>query len=348
MTRIAFYALAVAALLGAVVPSAAAQRACQEKRDEGAGLLAGTASCREAQLPSPDANAPTRGEVPAGFISADKDDSEVQIQAGKRLRPSRTWGQHSLGVVVAAPLSEGPLSPLAELRGALPGTSLELSLTGVRWPTVPGGTGPRVIDWCRRRIPGRPCTQSEIETNHPGLIEEFLHVSGFRRPMVYHASVRAAYDEHEFLEETSLEGESRRLVPFTLNATLGRFWGATLLTINGRYERRFGDGDEIEVCTPVGVGTAERCTTARLGEPRSSSGSVITGQARRFLSASTAVNARAAYRLDDQAWSVEAPFYFIPDADGTLIAGIVPGWSSESDEFTVRLFVGQAFGLRAK
>jgi hypothetical protein len=48
--------------------------------------------CRTVELPSPDANAPVRGVVPAGFVTAGKDDSEVQIQAGKRLRPSRTWG----------------------------------------------------------------------------------------------------------------------------------------------------------------------------------------------------------------------------------------------------------------
>jgi hypothetical protein len=286
--------------------------------------------------------------VPAGFVSADKGDAEVQIQAGTQLSSSRTWGQRSLSAVATAPLSDDPLSPLAELRGALPGTSLELSFTGIRWPTVPRNTGRETLEWCRRRIPQKPCTQSEVETNHPGLVEEFLHVSGFRRPLVYQASVRAGYDEHSFVDETGLKEDSQRLVPFTFSGTLGRFWGPTLLTIHGRYERRFEDGDEIEICSPVGVGTAERCATVRLGEPESMSRTVVTGQARRFLSASSAVNARVAYRVNDEAWSVEAPFYFIPNADGALIAGVVPGWSSEDKDFTVRLFVGQTFGLRAK
>ncbi|HYJ78759.1 MAG TPA: hypothetical protein VEW03_04080 [Longimicrobiaceae bacterium] len=343
MPRILLPALVAVVLLGSAVPPAVAQ--CLRNRSTDTIVAQDTVSCRYLQLPSPDANA-VRGVVPAGFVTADKDDSEVQIQAGKRLRPHRWWGQLSLTATATAPLADGPLSPLAELRGALPGTALELSLTGVRWPRVPPGTGDAAVAWCKRQNI-LDCTSSSIEEKHPTLLDEFKRVSGFRRPLVYQLSVNAAYDEHDFVDETTLEEGSRRLVPFTLSGTYGRFLGATLLTINGRYERRFEDGDEIEICSPVGVGSAERCETAHLGEPGSASTTVITGQARRFLSPSTAMNGRVAYRVEDEAWSVETPFYFIPNGDGALIGGIVPGWSSKDKEFTVRLFVGRAFGLRA-
>ncbi|HEU4557691.1 MAG TPA: hypothetical protein VFS20_07565, partial [Longimicrobium sp.] len=226
---------------------------------------------------------------------------------------------------------------------------LELSLTGIRWPTLPTGTGANAVQWCRDHdIPIADCTQSSIKKKHRDLLREFERVSGLRRPIMYQATVTAAYDEHDFVNETTLEAGAQRLLPFTVSGTFGGFLGATLLTLNGRYEQRFEDGDEVEICSPVGVGTAERCETAHLGEPESASSTVITGQARRFLSTSTAVNPRLVYRLDDKTWSMEVPFYFIPNGDGALIGGIVPGWSSEDDKFTIRLFVGRAFGLRAR
>lgn len=331
-------------LLIVLPASSFAQEPCTEAESQR------SIACVTARAPSP--VAPVRSIVPAAFVTADKDDSEVQIQGGLVLDPSSMFGEVSLSAAATAPLADGPLSSLAELRGALPGTALELSLTGVRWPA---STGTEMLQWCeRRKATGaidtdQVCsslTQDTIESRYRALVDEYKNATGWGSPYVYQISASASYDEHEFVDNTSLEEGSANTVPFTVSGTFGRFFGPTLVTFGGRFERRFDDADEVQVCTPAGVGSAEACKTAPLGEPESGFKTVITGQARRFLRQSMAASLNGSYRLDDKTWSLEAPLYFIPDGDGALIGGIVPAWSSEDEEFTIRLFVGRAFGLK--
>lgn len=347
ITRVLF--LAVAFVITAII-SLEAQPAC--RRDTPSSIpVADTLTCLSIQTPTPEPTSPVRGRVPAAFVTAGRDDSDVQLQLGWTLAPGRNW-QHSLGATATAPLGDRSLSPLAELRGALPGTALEVSLNGLRWPSATGRTA---LAWCEQmKVAERiradedcdDLTESGVEENYPHLLRAYHRATGWGTPIAYQLTASASYDQHEFLDGATLKAESQTHIPFTLSGTFGGFVGQTLFTLNARYERRFEDGVDVQICTPAGVGTAESCKTSPLGEPESGFNTVITGQARRFFSQNVGLNLRASYRMDDEAWSVEAPFYFIPDGDGALIGGIVPGWSSEEDEFTIHLFVGRAFGLR--
>jgi hypothetical protein len=85
-----------------------------------------------------------------------------------------------------------------------------------------------------------------------------------------------------------------------------------------------------------------------VGAPTADEGTVLNAQIRRYLSAAVGVNPQVVYRPDGRRWSADLPVFFISNGDGSLIGGISPGYSSTGQKWSLRLFVGTAFGFRLR
>jgi hypothetical protein len=230
------------------------------------------------------------------------------------------------------------------------------------------------VDWCSRqkdvkKIPHFfSCTNvSEASLQelgvqgrtHPpdsvrALVREFDRVSrlGWDIPVQYGLQGKISPQSFDFLDAATLAEGSESHLAYSIGGGVGVFVRPfTRLDAEVSYERAFKAARSTQVCTPLPPPGTSQCGDAILGGPTQTDGWVAEAGVRQFLRVGgldVALNPRVRFRNEDETYTVRVPIYFLPDKSGTsLLGGIAPTWSSETERFGIALFVGSAFNLDA-
>lgn len=155
----------------------------------------------------------------------------------------------------------------------------------------------------------------------------------------------AAPNSFDFVTTDSLEVQSETHDGFA--AALGVGWlryqqGFYYLGLSYRYEEGYQSGKEQEICQPFGTDLdALSCAKRVVGAPTESKKQIASVEARRYSrDGSFALNPRFSYDFENSVSSVQLPVYFLKDGKGILNGGLTAGWRSDTDDFTLSLFVG--------
>jgi hypothetical protein len=329
--KLAATALSIIALLPAV---AAAQVPSPEAAD---------ALRNRPEIVSPDLASPIRQAAPTVVFGAEKGKEQVSAQAGL------TSGQWNVLLKATAPLDtdadDTELGGL--LNGLNPGTTLTLTLGGLRW-----GPERRKFssgNWCRsvqKQLPaGFDCT-SFAEQDVPEELREdyFLTTALAYTPIFYALEASAGPRSFSFADPTTLEAGEEEHWEAGVTGAVGVVTRAGLMFSGGvSYTSSYRGGRKRNVCTPLPVAGALQCRDLVLGAPEREEGLSGLAEMKAFVSRSFAVNPRV--RFTDDEWVAEAPLYFLPASAGGLIGGVTPSYSSGTERFGLAVFVGKTFGL---
>lgn len=303
---------------------------------------------------TPAVHAPLRSLTPAAFLSASNGNSQAQIEAGFSLPNNSLLGALSVKVAATAPLTEGSTSTtLLAATGLSTGTKLSVSVGGIRWKFPPMENG-RVV--CRRlKSSGEIATSFNCEGNPmrwdllpQGPREQIGRAIRGGPPVLYEITGSIAHDAFSFMDPVSFESHSTERTARSLGGDVGLLVSGTMLSAGVHYDLSYTPGTQTEICQPVGSTTTLRCRTGAVGAPAADGGTVFNAQIRHYLTAAVGTNPQVVYRPNGQRWSAELPVYFVSDGDGALIGGISPGYSSTGTKWSLRVFVGTAFGFRLR
>jgi hypothetical protein len=285
-------------------------------------------------------------------------------------------GSLSLVTSASAPLSKSGTTELLSLDDLSTGTIISVSLTRIRWEF--GGVeeararcqkqlnkgdlrdreGDAIVPGQSFEVEGITVQASEV-CGEPGggsrfdLLEEEQERDLTRiveradqRPLLWEINGKVAQEGANFIDTTAFALQKETRTPFSFGASVGTvLHGGTLIGIGLEYKSSYRASTETEVCVPLGESGSLRCQTGPFGAPTHSDGAILSAQLRRYLDRRIGINPQVRYHLMDNEWSVEAPIYFASNADGGLVGAIIPGYSSEKEDWTLRLVIGAAFGL---
>lgn len=303
---------------------------------------------------TPAVHAPLRSLTPAAFLSASNGSSQAQIEAGFGLPDNPLLGALSIKVAATAAITEGSTSTtLLTASGISTGTKLSVSLGGIRWEFPPMENG-RVV--CRRlKSSGEIAPSFNCEGNPmrwdllpPGPREQIGRAIRGGPPVLYEITGSIAHDAFSFMDPVSFESQSAERTARSIGGDVGIVLSGAMFSAGVHYDLSYTPGAQAEICQPVGSTTTLRCRTGAVGGPTADGGTVFNVQMRRYFRRTVGTNPQVVYRPDGQRWSAELPVFFVPDGDGALIGGISPGYSSTGPKWSLRLFVGTAFGLRLR
>lgn len=118
------------------------------------------------------------------------------------------------------------------------------------------------------------------------------------------------------------------------------------LGLNYRYQSAYKAKDPQKICLPIGdpSGTL-RCYEQSVGEPQKNIGNIGQFEARYFISPQFALNPKFAFDFNAKVLGFELPFYFLKNTEEGLNGGVSVGWRSDTKEWGLRFFVGNAFKI---
>lgn len=306
----------------------------------------------------------------AATISAGTTDTRAEIQTALY---SNGFG---IAVSAAAPIAKSGSTQLASLDGLSTGTTASLSINNIVWEF--GGSevakkacmrllqkgklrkadGTAVDPDASLNLDGEEVTwaavcgdsggthrfnllQSDQERRLQSIIEK-----QDSRPILFEVAGEVGREDASHIDATTFESVSETNTPFSIGASIGTVLpSGTLMGVGIEYKSVYRAGNQAEVCVPVGTNGALQCRSGPLGMPTSREGAMLNAQVRRFLGSRIGVNPQFQYAVSDGDWAINMPIYFAPDEDGGLVGGIVPGYDSETEDWTLQLTVGAAFRL---
>lgn len=155
----------------------------------------------------------------------------------------------------------------------------------------------------------------------------------------------AAEKEYGFITTESLTRQSEKHDGVSLGAELGWLpyrWGIFFVGLSYRFEEGYKAQPEQDICTPFGEDLgALSCSKMAVGAPSKNKKQIASIELRRYFRAgSLAVNPRFSYEFENDVSAVRLPIYFLKDGKGTLNGGLAAGWRSDTEDYTLSLFVG--------
>jgi hypothetical protein len=142
---------------------------------------------------------------------------------------------------------------------------------------------------------------------------------------------------------TKINKEGKNGVGASIVATeLGTNW---LASVSFGYTRSYMAQPQGQICSPISGSTSTNCVTASLGQPKKTTGRIISVEFRDRIFASLAVSPQVQYSEVDSKWAVKLPIYVVADATKVLNGGVTLGWTT-ADHFGAAIFIGKAFSFR--
>src|SRR4029453_16123185 len=99
-----------------------------------------------------------------------------------------------------------------------------------------------------------------------------------------------------------------------------------LMAVNWIHNATWQGRAKVDVCRPIEGTGATRCQQGVIGAPLEKRYRVIEGQVKRFITNSFAAEVFLSHDLEEKAWAVELPLYFIQDRTGGLSGGVVASY----------------------
>jgi len=309
------------------------------------------------------------------FASATRDDTSATIEVGSKTKdnaPATGWS-FKQALKLSGPIGKNDSeADLATLEGLQDNVKLAYSASirqhdadvvfrnttkeeynaalcrAHQLETLPGKSAPLIA-------PAFDCTKGELPDDAELYLDD-LRAEGLRSLLdaldLGHGSfiygVEATYaaeKKYDFITTESLTKQSEKHDGISLGAELGWLpyrWGIFFVGLSYRYEEGYKAQPEQDICAPFGEDLgALSCSKAAVGAPSKSKKQIASIELRRyFRGGSLAVNPRFSYDFENDVSGVRLPIYFLKDGKGALNGGLAAGWRSDTEDYTLSLFVG--------
>lgn len=274
---------------------------------------------------------------------------------------------------------------LLGLRGFNGGTSVALNFThfwGRRIPVTPDIVAEdnrainRAIENCNAAFFGASdksrtdhCTENGPEFGSLSSFLERYNPAEFKAAMARHlapaypfVSVEFAGNRQQFNYLDSTAFAQKKVEKFGFSAAVQ---GGLLFTrmpasvgVSFTYAKKYDAEKSITLCQPINAIPQSQCLTGANGLPGLTESAVVSAELRRAFSLkpgaapSLAIIVEGSVDLKNDAYSIDAPIYFVGDGSDKLRGGIRLGYINEKNDgggrkraFTAAVFVGVPFKL---
>jgi hypothetical protein len=251
---------------------------------------------------------------------------------------------------------EGPLDAATRearpvsLDGLATGTTADL---GVTW-TIWNAGDMRQVDMDRICVEsGQSADRCSHSRMNEALRRRYLYAAGNFTPVLLGVRVRGGRNRFKYADQTTFEQSSVVHDNWSVSASAGVFKPSVgLLALRYEYQSVFVEGAGArEICAPQTETDALECRSLVLAPPREKKKSILRGEWRRFLPGGrVAVDLLVSHDFNEKVSSIDLPIYILTersdkDGKGGLTGGARFGWRSDTDDFTLGVFVGGRFKL---
>lgn len=269
-----------------------------------------------------------------------------------RIRLARRFESGTAALTLSTSASKDAPTTLASLDGLA--SMLQVSLSGTRLfygdRVSPTALAEAQSDVCRRADidvdAGEACDDQVVEAKSPTLRCEFVREAlPFRRVRVVTGEVAVGYREAEFFDPEADAADEQPFVSGSATATFGLLTPDLFVYLQGQYENKLSDGDDVERCVPLDGLQVETCETLPLGVPERD-GAFVLSFGVRLWGTSIALDPRLNIAVDDGTIGLELPVYALKDSSGRFTGGVRIGWRSDDPgDVSAAVFVAAPLGV---
>jgi hypothetical protein len=290
----------------------------------------------------PTLRSPLRVPVSQVILSGTSEKSLAKAEIGLQ---GVSWGFRVSG---QTPLDDKATEAvLLDLDGLRTATTVGIGLTWLNWrPKINDLSAAQAI--CNKaKVPvcAKDALPEYLQDDYDLAVDYGLRVTGA-------VEARVGREVFEFSDPTTLDEDEEERTPVSVAASAGVYVPSGIL--NGLWsaslegQRSYRAGQKTEICRPTAVASVIRCADETIGAPTESERVILTGGHRRRFGSAVAIAPRIHYDLQNSELGVELPIYALRNADRGLTGGITLGWTTESEELAVQIFVGSIFGIFGK
>lgn len=278
-----------------------------------------------------------------------KEDNTVKARLGFQ------YGDFLFDTVLQGPISTASTrGDLANLDGLVGTATVDIGVTWNLWHPTADATEQRsvCVDYMStlsiEEQASFVCTFLTLP-ERGGYRDRFDAAVDYGTPILLGGRFRTGRQNFQYLEPGTLTEQEDAKTNRSVRGYAGGLFDFGYLGVNHRYEVSHKAGNETEVCTPLGTGGALSCSDVVLGAPTERRANITQIELRHFVGENIGLNPRFNYKYaqgaEESVASVEFLVYFLQDRSNGLNGGLNLGWRSDTDAFTITLFVGSAFGL---
>lgn len=310
-----------------------------------------TAALKEVQLPNipdPDLTGSVAKPSVDVIFEASKDDKRVEARIGFLVNG------YSLDLRLGGPTSKSSSrTVLADLDGLANDTSAELKFTRSVWnPKIDLEAKEKVCDKYLKTFATKDEKDQELcvsdAIKKTPLRREWLSATKSNQVILFGAGAKVGQQEFKFVSRDDLSKDLNEAhTDYSFSAYVGLLTNSNYFVGgNFRSERAYQADDPSQVCVPFGSSGALLCKEVILGAPVRKNKEVGQVEFKSFLTDRLAVGPRLSRDFKNDVTSFELPVYFLQNkADKGLNGGATLGWRSDTDDWTIQIFVGGNFGI---
>jgi hypothetical protein len=284
--------------------------------------------------------------TPQVTLGSSAEDKTVTARLGVHVR------DFLLDLKLSGPISGGSKDVrLADLDGLRGSTTADFGVSWIRWhPRANPLRQQRICDAYTKDWPAEAAKKFDCSYLGFPAGSEFRHryasAIDWGIPLVLDARFRVGKKSFDYVELPDLVSSRVSHVNYSTSASFGVLTRVVgLVAVHFRYENAFRAAGSSQICSPLESTSSLRCEDLVLGAPRRHVARVAQAEIRRFFGSRFGVNPRVGYEIRRSTTALELPIYFLRDREHGLNGGISLGWRSDTEQFGMSIFVGEALQL---
>lgn len=299
-----------------------------------------------------------RGNVavpkPMLILETDEKGSRAIVRAGVH-----AGKKNLINVELSRPVTSGGTT-LATLDGLSDSTTLELNATWVLWdpaayaPAMRAAWGDAPPDMAvlaakpkLRRSDAR--TAARWVESYDRAYDAAMRALQGRHPIYLNVNASASRNDFAFVDSSTLRGRSQSRTDRTFGASIGTMMkGKYYAELSYSDSSEFSAGRTATLCDPFGNTGVVECRKLVVEPPQEGDSANATFELRRLFRTSLGFAARVSRDFEANVTEVDVPIYFLQkmgDSMMELNGGIGVSWRSDTEDYSVRVFVGPALRL---
>ena len=197
------------------------------------------------------------------------------------------------------------------------------------------------------------CALSDLEQRPGGraLREKALKEIGLSSPKFLSIKVSASNKNFKFAKDVTVDGvptieeakESKDSYSGTASFGVlnrGFYYGA-----NAIFERLYKGAPVSQICRPIPNRPGDTCSNLALKGPQRADQDIYQVELRRFFSDHLGINAKVSYEAQEKVEGYQLLVYLLKSDDKGLNGGLDFGYRSDTNDFTVRAFIGMSLKI---